>query len=105
MTAELIPTSDTPVASPERSEHLLDLLDVAAAGPNGLIFLEDGIDAPPLKLTYAELRDRAKVGISDDHRRTTVDNFDRDMALPCVNLESSDQAKLLSRISIRTSKM
>lgn len=67
MTAEQLPVSDSPLASPARCEHLLDLLDVAAAGQNGLIFLEDGLDATPLKVTYAELRDRAKVRTSEDH--------------------------------------
>lgn len=60
MTAEQVPVSDSPLASPAQYEHLLDLLD-AAAGQNGLVFLEDGVDATPLKVTYAELRDRAKV--------------------------------------------
>jgi hypothetical protein len=64
MTAEQVPVSNSPLASPARCEHLLDLLDVAAAGQNGLIVLEDGIDATPLKVTYAELRDRAKVCVS-----------------------------------------
>jgi len=67
MTDEQVPVSDGPSASPARCEHLLDLLDVAAAGQNGLIFLEDGIDATPLKVTYAELRDRAKVRMSENH--------------------------------------
>ena len=61
MTAEQVPVSDSPLTSPTPCEHLLDLLDVAAAGQNGLILLEDGMDATPLKVTYAELRDRAKV--------------------------------------------
>lgn len=67
MTAEQVPVSDSPLASPARCEHLLDLLDVAAAGQNGLIVLEDGIDATPLKVTYAELRDRARVRVSKNH--------------------------------------
>lgn len=67
MTAEQVPVSDSPLASPTRCEHLLDLLDVAAAGQNGLIFLEDGMDATPLKVTYAELRDRAKVRKFEGH--------------------------------------
>lgn len=67
MTAEQVPVSDSPLASLARCEHLLDLLDVAAAGQNGLIFLEDGIDATPLKVTYAELRDRAKVRLPENH--------------------------------------
>jgi len=67
MTAEQVPASNSLLASPARCEHLLDLLDVAAAGPNGLIFLEDGIDVTSLKVTYAELRDRAKVRIIDNH--------------------------------------
>ena len=68
MTAEQVPVSNITLASPAQCEHLLDLLDVAAAaGQNGLIFLEDGIDATPLKVTYAELRDRAKVRISEDN--------------------------------------
>lgn len=67
MTAEQVPVTDSPLASPARCEHLLDLLDVAAAGQNGLIVLEDGIDATPLKVTYAELRDRAKVRVSKNH--------------------------------------
>jgi hypothetical protein len=67
MTAEQVPVSNCPLVSPARCEHLLDLLDVAAAGQNGLIFLEDGIDAAPLKVTYAELRDRAKVRISENN--------------------------------------
>ena len=67
MTAEQIPVSDSPLVLPARCEHLLDLLDVAAAGQNGLIFLEDGIDATPLKVTYAELRDRAKVRLSENY--------------------------------------
>lgn len=67
MTAEQAPVSDSALASPARCRHLLDLLDVAAAGQNGLIFLEDGIDATPLKMTYAELRDRAKVRISENY--------------------------------------
>jgi hypothetical protein len=64
MTAEQVLVSDSPLAPPARCEHLLDLLDVAAAGQNGLIVLENGIDATPLKVTYAELRDRAKVCVS-----------------------------------------
>jgi hypothetical protein len=67
MTAEQVLVSYSPLASPARCEHLLDLLDVAAAGQNGLIILEDGIDATPLKVTYAELRDRAKVRVSRNH--------------------------------------
>ena len=63
MTAEQIPESNSLLVSPAQCEHLLDLLDVAAAGQNGLIFLEDDIDATPLKVIYAELRDRAKVDI------------------------------------------
>jgi hypothetical protein len=66
MTAEQVPVSGTPLASPARCEHFLDLLDVAAAGQNGLIVLEDGIDATPLKVTYAELRDRAKVCVFEN---------------------------------------
>ena len=67
MTAEQVPVSNSRLASPTRCEHLLDLLDVAATDQNGLIFLEDGTDATPMKVTYAELRDRAKVRIPEDH--------------------------------------
>ena len=65
MTAEQMPASDSPPTILVRSEHLLDLLNAAATGQNGLIFLEDGVDATPLKMTYTELRDRAKVSIID----------------------------------------
>ena len=65
MTAEQILVSDSPPTSQVRFEHLLDLLNAAATGQNGLIFLEDGVDATPLKMTYTELRDRAKVSIID----------------------------------------
>lgn len=67
MTAEQVPVSDNPLALPARCDHLLDLLDAAAAGQNGLIFLDDGIDATPLKVTYAELRDQAKVRMFETH--------------------------------------
>lgn len=66
MTAQQVLAFDSPLALPARCEHLLDLLDAAAAGQNGLIFLEHGIDATPLKVTYAELRDRAKVHIIEN---------------------------------------
>jgi hypothetical protein len=67
MTGELVIVSDSSSPSPARCEHLLDLLDAAATGETGLIFLEDGIDASPLKVTYAELRDRAKVRMSENN--------------------------------------
>lgn len=66
MTAQQVLMPDSPLALPARCEHLLDLLDAAAAGQNGLIFLEDGIDLTPLKMTYVELRDRAKVHIIEN---------------------------------------
>lgn len=67
MAAEQIIAPNGSSPSPARYEHLLDLLDAAATSQNGLIFLEDGIDATPLKVTYAELRDRAKVCMSEDY--------------------------------------
>jgi hypothetical protein len=72
MTAEQVPISNSPLVSPARCEHLLDLLDVAAVGQNGLIFLEEGIDATPLKVTYAELRDRAKVRTSQNNVKESL---------------------------------
>lgn len=63
MTAQFVPVSDSTQPSAAHHEHLLDLLDAAAASQQGLIFLNDGIEAAPLKMSYAGLRDQAKVGI------------------------------------------
>lgn len=63
MTAQLVPVSDSAQPSAARHEHLLDLLDAAAVSQQGLVFLSDGIEAAPLQMSYAELREQAKVGI------------------------------------------
>jgi hypothetical protein len=69
MTAEQVSSSNSPVALPTRCEHLLALLDVAVAGQTGLISFEDGIDATPLKVTYAEQCDRARARMFENHVR------------------------------------
>lgn len=46
---------------PARREHLLDVLEAASLGQGNLLFLDNGIDGTPRKLSYASLFDEAKV--------------------------------------------
>lgn len=50
-------TKDTPT----RCEHLLDVLEAASLRKGNLLFLDNGIDGTPRKLSYAALFDEAKV--------------------------------------------
>lgn len=63
--------------TPKRYEHILDLLDVAALGQAGFFFLDNGIDGEPLKLTYAELCEKAKASKTNKvhSSRTAVDRL------------------------------
>lgn len=61
---EHIPAGESTTTILPIPTHILDLLKNAAASGSdgGLIYLDNGPDGPPTKVTYLQLYEQAKVG-------------------------------------------